>query len=573
MSSNQRSRFKAKGATAHPEAVNRKSKNQGIDPSKDLLEQCHRKRQSTLNHTQRKPTSIETDESTSHNNTNQAGKRKLSISPSATNPTKRHTPLNSADSGSQSDWSQDDESYASRKAANKSAPIPSKTKPLDVVLQLRDTPAPEEKMNELKISKLLKQYFPKAEINQLKILKDGVSFLVSPNNHESSLLLIDDKNWPKEIKQKFMLKAPPKSNSKTADIIEEFAIIAKRIDTSITSDEIKSELEEQGFKSITRIERFFKIANGSSSPMPIIKIKLTCAQELNQLYNNGLRLGYAQFPTEAPKNSLHPIQCYKCNKFNHYAKSCPNQPVCRFCGTTTCGSLHENGKTCDIKNDRTKYKCANCGDNHSAAYRGCLYFKELVELINEENPEKPAGDKIPEHLSKWHDFANPASIIHKSYASAAASHPTNTHPRSRPTQPATYPSELDSLKESIVQFSFNVLMLSTAENLLTPEVKSKLGDSTELFIPEKVATLYEMLAPSQLGIKICRKDLLENLKRVKPLTRKKVPSTSSCCSIESNTSQVTNQSCQMEDKNHHRDSQLITTTNALDFRDSNHKWP
>lgn len=67
-------------------------------------------------------------------------------------------------------------------------------------------------------------------------------------------------------------------------------------------------------------------------------------------------------------------QCYKCQQFGHVASNCGYDPRCVKC------SLSHESKFCP-KMKEEPAKCANCGKNHPASYRGCETHKEYEKSI------------------------------------------------------------------------------------------------------------------------------------------------------------------------------------------------
>ena len=75
-----------------------------------------------------------------------------------------------------------------------------------------------------------------------------------------------------------------------------------------------------------------------------------------------------------------PIRCYKCQRFGHTQNKCRNiSPVCAKC---TGKHLSEN---CTISEN---LKCANCGDAHSAGYKGCIKYQEVRKTLKISTEEK-----------------------------------------------------------------------------------------------------------------------------------------------------------------------------------------
>lgn len=66
-----------------------------------------------------------------------------------------------------------------------------------------------------------------------------------------------------------------------------------------------------------------------------------------------------------------PIRCNNCQVFGHKAAECEaSTTVC-----SRCSSKSHDYSTCTV--DKSESKCANCGGNHSAAYKGCIRYKTV----------------------------------------------------------------------------------------------------------------------------------------------------------------------------------------------------
>jgi hypothetical protein len=70
-----------------------------------------------------------------------------------------------------------------------------------------------------------------------------------------------------------------------------------------------------------------------------------------------------------------PLRCIKCQRFGHKAAQCGEEtPTC-----PRCSGAHVVG-ACKVT-DATGRRCANCGENHSAAYRGCKRFQQVNKTL------------------------------------------------------------------------------------------------------------------------------------------------------------------------------------------------
>ena len=69
-----------------------------------------------------------------------------------------------------------------------------------------------------------------------------------------------------------------------------------------------------------------------------------------------------------------PTRCFRCQRYGHKQNNCrATKPTCPRCGgghdVTACHADHE------------AVKCRNCGQGHSAAYKGCTKYKEVEKTL------------------------------------------------------------------------------------------------------------------------------------------------------------------------------------------------
>jgi len=69
-----------------------------------------------------------------------------------------------------------------------------------------------------------------------------------------------------------------------------------------------------------------------------------------------------------------PTRCNKCQRFGHKTDQCSRkEPRC-----SRCSQAHEF-EACSMANNEAK--CANCGGNHSSAYKGCQKYQEISNTL------------------------------------------------------------------------------------------------------------------------------------------------------------------------------------------------
>lgn len=75
-------------------------------------------------------------------------------------------------------------------------------------------------------------------------------------------------------------------------------------------------------------------------------------------------------------------KCYRCQRFGHAQSRCAANPRCVFCA----GNHH----TYECRKDTVKArKCCNCGEEHTASFRGCKSWPKL------KNQTKPVIKSTP----------------------------------------------------------------------------------------------------------------------------------------------------------------------------------
>lgn len=97
-------------------------------------------------------------------------------------------------------------------------------------------------------------------------------------------------------------------------------------------------------------------------------------------------------------------QCYRCQRFGHGSTNCNLAPKCVKCGgkhlTDGC-TLPKKANLSSKQNDRSLLKCANCGANHTANFRGCPTRKAYLENLEKrktkpvQRPPRMTNDDFP----------------------------------------------------------------------------------------------------------------------------------------------------------------------------------
>lgn len=151
-------------------------------------------------------------------------------------------------------------------------------------------------------------------------------------------------------------------------------VVIKGIDSSVPPEEIKVGLSGEGHevKSVTNI------LNKDKIPQPMFKVELTF--ESSRIKKKGathpiydLRyLCNRRISVEEPFKRKDPPQCTNCQEFGHTKAYCKLPSIC-----VRCGDVHKSVDCPHPKTDPGFKKCSNCGENHTANYRGCRVYTHI----------------------------------------------------------------------------------------------------------------------------------------------------------------------------------------------------
>lgn len=172
-------------------------------------------------------------------------------------------------------------------------------------------------------------------------------------------------------------------------------IVIRGIPLEVDIEDIKIDLNEKGFTpaKVTRM-----INKRTKSLMPLILVQLP--RDEKRIYNMEFLVGMS-VQIETLKSTPQITQCFRCQKFGHGQQHCTANVKCVKC------SGNHRAYECELtKVDQPK--CANCGENHVASYRGCTKAPKLKKTDNNTT----SNSQQPKPMS---------------YAAAVAGHPPTTN--------------------------------------------------------------------------------------------------------------------------------------------------
>lgn len=181
-------------------------------------------------------------------------------------------------------------------------------------------------------------------------------------------------------------------------------LVIRNLPNDTNPDEIKSELLEKDFP-VLEVKQLSSTRKTNNSVRDKIKIPLFLVTLKNEDKTREIMkletLLYIKIKVENYIRPPGPKQCFKCQGFNHVARNCHKNPIC-----VKCAGLHltENCK----KTHEEKPKCANCGQQHTANYKGCISYAEQLKKFHKtaskiKNAER-SHERVEETLKLRENF-------------------------------------------------------------------------------------------------------------------------------------------------------------------------
>lgn len=170
--------------------------------------------------------------------------------------------------------------------------------------------------------------------------------------------------------------------------------VIRGVSTELTDDEIQS---TTGAQYVNRIQTY---SHGIQSPSTTVILSFTDTDTLP----DKVKIGLIYYKVD--KYIPNPIRCDKCQKFGHTTKNCrATVPVCSYC------SGDHTYNTCPNKEQLAK--CANCGGNHSAAYKKCPKFQECKETLKLKTKHNITYQAASDLMKSFSAPALPEQISHQ----------------------------------------------------------------------------------------------------------------------------------------------------------------
>ena len=164
-----------------------------------------------------------------------------------------------------------------------------------------------------------------------------------------------------------------------------FRIVIKNLHHSTDKEQIIQDLAKCGYicRNVMNAR-----SRANKQPLSMFFVDLEPAVNNKNVYDIN-RLCNAVVKIEPPHKFDDLVQCHRCQDFGHTKRYCRKPFKC-----VKCGDSHSSTEC--TKTISESPKCAHCNGSHTASYKGCEWYKKL---LNQRNKAKPKEHKN-EHVGK-----------------------------------------------------------------------------------------------------------------------------------------------------------------------------
>lgn len=169
---------------------------------------------------------------------------------------------------------------------------------------------------------------------------------------------------------------------KDPEAVPPIKAVIRHLPITASVGDIKEELTDDFHKfSVLNVAQMRKNGQPNGAPLPLFVVTLKNEPHSKEIKNLRTLL-YVRISVEDFHKPNVPMQCYTCQRYHHVSSQCKIPPRC-----VKCAGDHLTS-TCE-KSKETPSKCANCGDTHTASYRGCPAYKYAKKAYSHKLRSSP----------------------------------------------------------------------------------------------------------------------------------------------------------------------------------------
>lgn len=159
-------------------------------------------------------------------------------------------------------------------------------------------------------------------------------------------------------------------------------VVIRNVSLSLSEDEIKQELLDLSYP----VSKVVRLMNKDKYFLPLCAVDLENNEDSHDIFK--LNALCHAVVTVGPKRKSREIpQCLKCQRFGHTRNFCHLDPRC-----VRCTGLHMYSE-CPLSKDVSPV-CVNCGENHSANFRGCKHYQDLKLKLQKTHAKNQKSNLI-----------------------------------------------------------------------------------------------------------------------------------------------------------------------------------
>lgn len=192
-------------------------------------------------------------------------------------------------------------------------------------------------------------------------------------------------------------------------------VIVRNVPTSLSENEIKTELTDQNYPVI----RVTRLLNKNKLPLPLCAVDLENNDDGKAIFNL-TTICFAVVSVEMKRKSRQIPQCTRCQRYGHTKNFCKLDPRC-----VRCTGQHHYSEC--PKQKTAAPQCVNCGESHTANYRGCQVYQKIT---NKDHNRGSPRNRHQNATEKKENTPSPPDLN-------SATHFPEIHTNFSPQEPST----------------------------------------------------------------------------------------------------------------------------------------